>query len=509
MWLPSPVMRRRPVLALIVAIEIVAIGIGAVSTPAPTGAAEAERYVDRIFEEVDVDRDVAYGAALDEHGRRQELNVDVYTPVGDTAAARPAIVLAHGGSFVAGNKDDMAELATAYAERGFVAMSIEYRMDEGAGGISFPPDAADIVRIYDAKYDMQAAVRWSRTQAATYGIDPQRVSVGGSSAGAVTAVLVATTPDDPGASGSSGISSAVCTAVSLMGAGEPALVDEDDAGAIFFHGDQDHTVPYSQAVLTKDAMDDAGLPAEMVTFEGAGHHLPDSALVEQRSSEWMVEQVVERDTGCGAPADPASVSFVKAAYQDLLGRAPSDDEVVQQAGLLDVGGTRAALLSDLTSSDEWLGAIVTGFYEDTLGRDPDAAGLEYWVGALRSGRYSVAEVAASFYASAEYRVGTNEEWVADLYEAILGRPASSDDVAYWVGQVEVNGPSWVAVRLYGSLESRRDRVTALYEHLLGRSPEPDGLAYWAGRLATAGDLALARNLAASAEYRTRAIARYP
>jgi hypothetical protein len=65
----------------------------------------------------------------------------------------------------------------------------------------------------------------------------------------------------------------------------------------------------------------------------------------------------------------------------------------------------------------------------------------------------------------------------------------------------------VAVRLYGSLESRRDRVTALYAHLLDRVPEPDGLAYWADRVATTGDLALARELAASAEYRTRAIER--
>ncbi|HMJ76687.1 MAG TPA: DUF4214 domain-containing protein, partial [Iamia sp.] len=76
-------------------------------------------------------------------------------------------------------------------------------------------------------------------------------------------------------------------------------------------------------------------------------------------------------------------------------------------------------------------------------------------------------------------------------------------------QVVVHGPSWVAVRLYGSLESRRDRVAALYESLLGRAPEPAGSAYWAERVAVVGDLSLARHLAASAEYRTRAITRFP
>jgi acetyl esterase/lipase len=475
----------------------------------PAAAAPGERYVDRIFDQVTVTRDLAYGAGPDEHGRRQELNLDVYTPVDDTMGARPAIVLAYGGGFVGGSKEQMAGLATAYAQRGFVALSIEYRMDEAAGGISYPPDAGETARIIDAKHDMQAAVRWARTQAGIFGIDPQRVAVGGASAGAVTAILTATMPDDPGSSGTPGVSSKVCTAVSLSGAGEPALVDAGDAGAIFFHGDQDTTVPYRAAVATKEAMDEAGLATEMVTFPGAGHGLPDGALIEQRSSEWMVEQMVERETGCVGPAVPAHASFVKAAYQDLLGRAPTGDEIVQQAGLLDVGGTRAALLSRLTTSDEWLGAIVTDLYQDTLGREPDAAGLAYWVGALRSGRYSVAQVAASFYAAPEFRDGTLEEWVADLYDAILGRSAVPADVAYWAERAEVEGPAWVAVRLYGSLESRRDRVTGLYERLLARAPEPGGLAYWAGRIATTGDLALARNLAASAEYRTRAIARFP
>jgi hypothetical protein len=123
----------------------------------------------------------------------------------------------------------------------------------------------------------------------------------------------------------------------------------------------------------------------------------------------------------------------------------------------------------------------------------------------------VAQVAASFYAAPEYREasGSVGAWIDDLYGAILGRPAATEDRRYWETQVTVHGPSLVAVRLYGSMESRRDRVAALYESLLGRAPEPDGAAYWAERVAALGDLSLARHLAASAEYRTRAIARFP
>lgn len=494
--------------ALLAVVALALAGAAVVGGTAAPVAAAPERYLERIFPEVAVDRDVAYGAAPDEYGDRQELNVDVYTPVGDDLATRPAIVLAHGGGFVGGNKSHMAGLATAYAQRGFVALSIEYRMHEAAGGISFPPDAAETARILDAKHDMQAAVRWIRAKAGTYGVDPQRVAVGGSSAGAVMAVVAATLPDDPGSSGTPGISSKVCTAISMMGAGDPALVDAGDAGAIFFHGDQDTVVPYSAAIATHDAMGEAGLATDVVTFPGAGHGLPDGALVEQRSSEWMVDQVVERP-GCVGPSVPAHASFVRAAHADLLDRPPTDAEVVQQAGYLDVGGTKAVLLTRLTTSDEWLGTIVTGFYARTLGREPDAQGLAYWVGALRSGRFTVAQVAASFYAAPEYRSGPVDAWVADLYDAILGRSGSADEVAYWVEQVDLHGPSWVAVRLYGSLESRRDRVTALYEHLLGRGPEPEGRDYWAGRVATTGDLALARSLAASGEYAARAATRFP
>jgi acetyl esterase/lipase len=499
-------MAKRRVVGLVgVVVAVASVLVGA---PPASAQAEGERYVERIFDQVTVDRDVVYGAGPDEYGQRQILNLDVYTPVGDALEVRPAIILAYGGGFVGGNKSHMAGLATAYAQRGFVALSIEYRMHEAAGGISYPPDAAETARIIAAKHDMQAAVRWTRAHAGDLGVDPQKIAVGGSSAGAVTAIVAATIWDDPGDSGTPGVSSAVCTAVSMMGAGDPALVDATDAGAIFFHGDQDTVVPYGAAVATHDAMVADGLAAEMVTFPGAGHGLPDGALIEQRASEWMVEQVVERESCAGAPV-PAHRSFVRATHADFLERDATDAEVVQQAGWLDAAGSKATLLARLTSSDEWLGAIVTRFYADTLGREPDADGLAYWVGALRSGRFTVAQVAASFYAAPEYRSGTDEVWVADLYEAVLGRAATAEEVAYWVGQVGVHSPSWVAVRLYGSLESRRDRVAALYEELLDRAPEADGLAFWAERIVTTGDLALARNLAASAEYRTRAIARYP
>jgi dienelactone hydrolase len=505
--------RRAVVLALVL------MAVAALAPPGPVGpaavaAAAPVRYRDPVFDEVTVTSDLVYGAAPDFGGRgTQQLDLDIYEPTGDTLERRPLVVLAFGGGFYFGDKEQLAPLAEEYARRGFVAASITYRLDEEGGMPSYPPSNADLARIMAAKHDLQAAVRWLRSEAVTYRVDPGKVAVGGVSAGAVTALLTALMPEDPGTSGTPGLSSRVCTAVSIAGTSGADLAEPGDAGAIFFHGTEDGIIPFELAEKTEAEMREANLPTRMVSYPEAGHDIYETRFPDymERSSEWLVEQVVDRTDSCAGPVDPHADAFATAAHHDLLGRAPTTDELARMVNLLDSGASRSMVLRGLTSSDEWLGAIVTGLYTDTLGRDPDPAGLAYWVGALRSGRSTVAKAAASFYAAAEYRQrsGSVEGWVDDVYRAIFDRSASTEDLRYWTTQTAVHGPSWVAVRLYGSLESRRDRVTDLYETLLDRAPEPDGLAFWAGRIATAGDLQLARHLAASAEYRTRAIARYP
>lgn len=211
----------------------------------------------------------------------------------------------------------------------------------------------------------------------------------------------------------------------------------------------------------------------------------------------------------------ASESWAWAVYRDFLDRQPLVTEETAVVARLDAGTSRSALAGELATSDEWLTVLVTGFYQNTLGRAPDAEGLAYWTETLRSGRWTVAKVAASFYGSDEYfdgaGGGTVETWVADLYDVILGRAATDDDIAYWSAQAVApgRGRGWVALQVFQSIESRRDRVETLYQALLGRGAEAGGRDYWAGRLTLEGDIALARSVAASAEYLARARARFP
>lgn len=214
------------------------------------------------------------------------------------------------------------------------------------------------------------------------------------------------------------------------------------------------------------------------------------------------------------PADrTATASFATAARTDFLGAAPTVPQVEADTLALDAGLPRSTYLTGLSTSDEWLAAVVDGMYQDTLGRPGDPSGTAFWIGQLRSGRRTVAQAAASFYASAEYYRGfgggTDQTWVADLYPKLLGRTADASGLGYWTRQTATAGRDSVARRFFQSPESARNRVRGLYEDLLGRAPDPSGLAHWSAKVVTTGDLALAVELAASNEYRTKAATRFP
>jgi hypothetical protein len=213
-----------------------------------------------------------------------------------------------------------------------------------------------------------------------------------------------------------------------------------------------------------------------------------------------------------APPHTANEAWVLAAHEDLLDRSPTAEELAATVARLDGGTTRAVIARELSSSTEWIAVSITRFYRDTLDREPDGAGLAFWVDQVRTGRRTLASVAAQMYSSPEYYAlagGSDGEWIADLYAKVLHRAATPDDIVFWNGQVVARGRGKVAQAIYGSLESRRDRVTLLYEVLLGRAPDAAGRDFWADRIARTGDLALAVDLVVSAEYVARAQVRFP
>jgi acetyl esterase/lipase len=111
------------------------------------------------------------------------LLADLAVP--DGPGLRPAIVSIHGGRWRAGNRTDASSIKVEqWAELGFVAMSIDYRLVGGS-----PAPAAYL--------DTLCAIRWVHAHADEYRIDPNRVYLIGQSAGGHLVSLVATLGDGP------------------------------------------------------------------------------------------------------------------------------------------------------------------------------------------------------------------------------------------------------------------------------------------------------------------------
>ena len=206
-------------------------------------------------------------------------------------------------------------------------------------------------------------------------------------------------------------------------------------------------------------------------------------------------------------------AFVKASYQDFLGRQPTADELASWSGKLSSGTvSKADYLASLSKSDEWLTAIVTKMYRDTLNRDPDPHGLADWVSWLRSGRFTVAEVASRFYSSNEYYTvtagGSTSTWVTLLYQKLLNRTPDGQGLQFWINNTNQYGRDWVTYNFYQSQETRMRRVEAIYQTLLFREPDIVGWPFWTARVLWTGDLTLAWEVANSDEYWDKAHTRY-
>ena len=216
------------------------------------------RYQDEVFNDVSI--------TTATYSEVYNLKMDVYQAVGDTETGRPLIILAHGGSFIAGTRTNpsMISLGNAFAKRGYVVASISYRL---MFALDLFSSAATLNGVAKALSDGRAAVRYFRKtvdEGNVYNIDPDQIYFGGNSAGAVMAIhagfmeeedvddleLLAALNNNGGIEGNSGnegYSSEIRGVISLAGgiANLNFITEYDfDKLLVSCHGDQDNTVPY-------------------------------------------------------------------------------------------------------------------------------------------------------------------------------------------------------------------------------------------------------------------------
>jgi acetyl esterase/lipase len=112
-----------------------------------------------------------------------------------TTRPRPSIVFFFGGGWVHGTPIQWYPECAHFADRGFVAISADYRIASAHG-----------TKPFEAVDDARDAIRWIRTHAPELGIDPKRIYAAGASAGGHLAAMTAFEPQSEAAVVSSAIS---------------------------------------------------------------------------------------------------------------------------------------------------------------------------------------------------------------------------------------------------------------------------------------------------------------
>ena len=221
-----------------------------------------------------------------------ELTCDLYIPEGD--GPFPAILAIHGGAWRQGTKSILLRHAWKMAQAGYVVVAINYRH---APRYPFP------AQVHDCKH----AVRWMRTNAFNYKIDPNRIGGYGYSAGGHLVSMLGTTDEEDGlegevAKGMEGVDTRLsCVAaggapcefswikddsriLSYWLGGSPnekpdtytdasptTYVTSDDPPFFLFHGDVDLVVPVDTSKKMHQLLQDRQVESQHFVVKNYGH----------------------------------------------------------------------------------------------------------------------------------------------------------------------------------------------------------------------------------------------
>jgi acetyl esterase/lipase len=212
------------------------------------------------------------------------LRAAVYRPQG--AGPFPSVLVIHGGAWKRGDYGYSEGLAGQLAARGYLAVSIEYRL---------VPEFVWPAQLHD----VQQALRWMRSDAGrAHGIDPQRIATFGYSAGGHLSALVAGVAGDPQWGAPETQVRAVVTggipadlprfkhgslvpafiggsweqkAEDFVAASPLTHVRAGHPPVFVYHAANDTLVPVEQAEVYRDALAAAGVTHEYFVLEGRGH----------------------------------------------------------------------------------------------------------------------------------------------------------------------------------------------------------------------------------------------
>lgn len=248
----------------------------ALSATAQSDCSSGRYMTENLFSSTDVTSAVVFGNNNALGGGPTDLKMDVYEPAGDTETGRPVMIMAFGGSFIGGQRGDVASQCQFFAKMGYVSVAPDYRV-----GFFFPSEVTTTLAVMRAMHDIKACVRYLKKTVAEdgnpYGIDPDRIIVGGISAGAIGAIHAAyfdqiaevpsymenDTAGLGGVEGNSGTpeySSSVLGVLSYSGAiGDTSWIEDSDVPIISVHEELDNVVPFNTTEVSV-----SGIPTGLI-----------------------------------------------------------------------------------------------------------------------------------------------------------------------------------------------------------------------------------------------------
>jgi acetyl esterase/lipase len=237
---------------------------------------EGTRYVDQVFTDYDVTSGITYRSTTTHTGQPIDLKLDIYEPRGDTETARPVVMWMFGGFWQGGDRNQLASYAQDSARRGYVGVTIDYRIRSGEG--------FDLIAAANDGYaDTVAAIEWLQAHAAEYGLDPDAIVPAGYSAGAINALHALHLPADTPAAGAVAIAGMLFNPVS-----------PDRPASIVFSGTADNLVPHGTAQSQCEQSRDAGNVCRFVPYEGGDHFIAftQAADIRERTADFIFEDIL-------------------------------------------------------------------------------------------------------------------------------------------------------------------------------------------------------------------------
>jgi acetyl esterase/lipase len=247
---------------------------------------------------------VVSNAVYEDVAGRQET-LDLYLPQGTPPAGGwPVLVAIHGGGWRRFSKDEYGpKVAEMFVPEGIAVVAMNYTLS-APGVPSWPANFEDV----------RNAVRWARSNAGAFRLDPNEFAAIGESAGGHLAALLGTNPDGPITSGGDPAAGdvygpvsarvegvidfygptdlAVLAAQSPLAAravvqflgGTPAQVPQSYADAspvdhvtaasppmLILQGTADTLIPSDQPAALAAALSEAGVPERLIDVAGATH----------------------------------------------------------------------------------------------------------------------------------------------------------------------------------------------------------------------------------------------